>query len=373
MVKSLLHACMAVALLLSLWHDCSAQRRSAAVITGHLLDAGSREPIPNVNVFLSSTTIGTSSDSSGMFTIRNIPYGMFDLVVSHVGYEHRVIPVRIVGADSLHFEFSINQALLATPPVEINAGRDDGWNLNLRRFLTIFIGETEHSDECIILNPEVLKFRVAHDTLLARTDSILRIENRALGYMLKIVLREFVWNTEKDYGHYLISSFFDSLHPRDETERSTWEKNRMVAYRGSLKEFLHSLCEGTTDAEGFTIFSGPPGKLLEGRGHRVIAEELSLQPQTGTPFLRLQFPGLLRVEYGRRANESYDRDYTAGGLRFHERVRPTGVDDVNSASVIALNKPFALIDSLGNLLDPLSLDVAGRWKKSRVAELLPTY
>ena len=59
-------------------------------IYGVVLDAESRSPLVNVNVFLGNTKIGTVTDARGAFTLTGIPSGRYDLVFSRVGYE-RVI------------------------------------------------------------------------------------------------------------------------------------------------------------------------------------------------------------------------------------------------------------------------------------------
>ncbi|MBF8297303.1 MAG: hypothetical protein HW389_3848 [Bacteroidetes bacterium] len=68
---------------------CQTQQHRNSVF-GVVLDAESRSPIVNVNVFLSNTKIGTGTDARGAFTLTGIPSGRYDLVFSRVGYE-RVI------------------------------------------------------------------------------------------------------------------------------------------------------------------------------------------------------------------------------------------------------------------------------------------
>lgn len=63
-----------------------AQEPSRVTIRGKVIDAGTREPIPNVNVLLKGTTWRTSTDDEGVFAIRNIPSGKYTLEFSHVNY-----------------------------------------------------------------------------------------------------------------------------------------------------------------------------------------------------------------------------------------------------------------------------------------------
>jgi TonB-linked SusC/RagA family outer membrane protein len=71
-----------------------APRESAQqnVITGKVTDASSGEPLPGVNIVIKGTTIGTTSDINGKFTI-SVPNQDAVLVFSFVGYVTAEIPV----------------------------------------------------------------------------------------------------------------------------------------------------------------------------------------------------------------------------------------------------------------------------------------
>ncbi len=348
-------SCLLV-LSVTLYSDMAAQQTVKSIITGRVRDAENGEPLVSVNVYLSFTTIGTSTDSAGAFAITNIPPGEFDLIASRIGYERRVMPIKIVVRDSMHYEIALIPQMLKAPEVEVMAENPREWKENLERFVKAFIGETEHSSRCSILNPEVLSFHRENDTLIARSDSVLQIDNEALGYRVYVVLKEFVWNTEMDYGHYLIYPFFQSKQPHEAKEQQRWEENREKAYKGSLKHFLHSLYAGNATDEMFTIFAGSLKKLAGGQGHRVSPDQLNLEPMTGTPFKTLQFPDHLRIDYG----------HPGLGLTLFSV-------DLSSASIITLPHSFTMIDSLGNVIDPLSIELSGRWEKNRLAELLPMH
>lgn len=44
-------------------------------ISGSVVDASTKQPLPSVNVFLAGTTLGTGSDVEGRFEIKNVPLG----------------------------------------------------------------------------------------------------------------------------------------------------------------------------------------------------------------------------------------------------------------------------------------------------------
>ena len=325
------------------------QQETKGAISGVASDSATGTPVENANVFLSFTTIGASTGLDGSFHLINVPFGAYDLVVSRGGYEREVINIRIVDCETLHYDIRLKPRVLQEEGVNIIAESPEGWRENLERFVRAFVGTTDNADQCRILNPEVLDFRFDHrtDTLIAKTDSVLRIENKALGYRLFILLSSFVWNVRQDYGHYLHYPRLETLPPRDSQELSQWRENRLQSFCGSLKHFLRTLYTGTTEEEKFVIFSGPLKSLVHGDGHRVAQDDVTIE--NGTPFKTLLFPEYLKVEYRGRA---YTRDRVA-------------------ISFVTLRQAFALIDKRGNLLDPLSVEISGSWSYDRVADLLP--
>ena len=56
-------------------------------ISGILFDKKTKEPIPNVNIYISNTTWGTTSNSDGTFKISSIFPGSHEIVFSMIGYE----------------------------------------------------------------------------------------------------------------------------------------------------------------------------------------------------------------------------------------------------------------------------------------------
>ncbi|HOH07516.1 MAG TPA: TonB-dependent receptor, partial [bacterium] len=55
-------------------------------ISGRVIDARSREPIPGANVMIQGTVLGVNSDAEGRFSINSLAPGNYELRVSAVGY-----------------------------------------------------------------------------------------------------------------------------------------------------------------------------------------------------------------------------------------------------------------------------------------------
>jgi ferric enterobactin receptor len=58
-----------------------------AIIAGIVLDKESGKALPFANVFFDQTTMGTASDEKGLFKIKNIPPGSYNLAVTVMGYK----------------------------------------------------------------------------------------------------------------------------------------------------------------------------------------------------------------------------------------------------------------------------------------------
>lgn len=62
-------------------------RKSDANIIGHILDKKTKEHLPYITITLKGTTIGTVTDVTGHYFLKNLPEGNFVLEVSSVGYK----------------------------------------------------------------------------------------------------------------------------------------------------------------------------------------------------------------------------------------------------------------------------------------------
>ncbi|HTR98364.1 MAG TPA: hypothetical protein VML00_01370, partial [Bacteroidota bacterium] len=217
------------------------------------------------------------------------------------------------------------------------------WERDCVAFQKAFIGPGECAEGCRLLNPWVIEFSRRGDTLVARSDSLVWMENVALGYRMCGLIRTFAWDLAADRGDWLVHMLFSELPPESPDERLEWNAHRRRLYGGSLAHFLRACVHGRVEREGFEVRSGE--RLQFNARWRVVPGDsmhMSLHP--GTRSLELRYPRWLRV------------DAPAYGWN-HAFVRVEG--------------PYALVDSTGALENPLSLKLAGRWADDRVGSLLP--
>ena len=77
-----------------------AQQPALGRVTGTVLDSASGRPLSAVQVSLSGTRYGASSNDEGRFTIAGVPYGTYTVETRRVGYAARRVPNVVVSATS---------------------------------------------------------------------------------------------------------------------------------------------------------------------------------------------------------------------------------------------------------------------------------
>ena len=98
---------------------------SDANIVGHIIDKKSGEHLPFINVFLQGTTIGTVSDGTGHYYLKNLPEGKFTLVMKSVGF--KTIEKEIVSkkGKTLEINFQTEEDAVSLDGVVVSANRNE--------------------------------------------------------------------------------------------------------------------------------------------------------------------------------------------------------------------------------------------------------
>ena len=60
---------------------------SDANIYGHVIDKEFKEHMAGVTIFLKGTTIGTTTDDTGHYYLKNLPEGTFTVVMKYIGFK----------------------------------------------------------------------------------------------------------------------------------------------------------------------------------------------------------------------------------------------------------------------------------------------
>ena len=95
---------------------------TVGVLTGEVLDAQTKEPIPSANVIIVGTTIGAATDINGMFRIPNVPVGIYAVRASVIGYRSNVRSDVVVSvARPFEIRFEMLEASIELGEVTVSA------------------------------------------------------------------------------------------------------------------------------------------------------------------------------------------------------------------------------------------------------------
>lgn len=224
------------------------------LVKGKVIDKNTKVPLAGASVFAQNTTIGEASDAEGNFSIR-LPVGGYSLVTTFTGYETESIRVNASSKnDSLLFELNPEEKSLEAVTISITTEVKDGWEKYGTFFTDHFIGQTNFSKQCVIKNPEVLHFYFSkkRNRLKVLAKEPLIVDNFSLGYTLKFAIDSFINDYETKTNLFIGYPLFEEMQGTPE-QHETWNKNRAIAYKGSLLQFMRSLYHHTLEEDGFEI------------------------------------------------------------------------------------------------------------------------
>ena len=226
-------------------------------IYGTVLDGDTKKPIIGASVYFNNTTIGTSTNINGQFSIDIKNKIKTPLVISNIGYitsQETVFPAN----KQLIFYLYESNNLLEEAVINTN----DGWSrkIKMKEFLKHFLGETKNGKACEVLNKEeiLLRFNKAKKRLTAKAVVPIIIKNHNLGFLISVQLNNF----EVNYSfisknnkrrvfyntYYTSTNFFKSI---DDSPKTL--KKRKRAYNGSLLHFMRALAKNKLLKNGYKI------------------------------------------------------------------------------------------------------------------------
>ncbi len=221
-------------------------------VRGIVLDSASREPLGAASVFCQNTTLGTTTNKEGAFSL-DLKSGGYDLIFTYTGYQTQT--VRITGNQGpLEILMLKEDKSLGEVVIKSSNEVKDGWQKYGKFFVENFIGATPNSSKCELLNPEVLKFyflKRSNKLRVLATEPIL-IANHALGYNLRYQLDSFVYHYNTDINLYRGYCLYTEMEG-DDSLRRVWKANRARAYEGSKLQFMRSYYDSTVIEDGWIV------------------------------------------------------------------------------------------------------------------------
>ena len=98
---------------------------SDANVFGHVLDKETGEHLPFITVVLKGTTIGTTTDNSGHYFLKNLPEGRFTLEYKYLGYKTVSKAVELKKGKTQEINIEMEEDKIALEGVVVSANRSE--------------------------------------------------------------------------------------------------------------------------------------------------------------------------------------------------------------------------------------------------------
>ena len=229
-------------------------------ISGVVFDGITEKPLEGASVYFDNTTIGTTSDSNGEFTIEYHKELKTPLVVSFVGYQ---TSINENYSKDTKFKIYLYESSIVLNEITIDPNDDWSKDLKLKEFKKHYLGESKNGKACKLLNEEdiLLKYNKKTKKLTAKAKGPVYIRNENLKYLILVELQHFEVNyshVSKNKKHlnlayisYSGNSFFQSLQKNPNT---IIKDIRKKTYLGSTLHFMRALSTNQLEKEGYSIY-----------------------------------------------------------------------------------------------------------------------
>ncbi|TCD07148.1 carboxypeptidase-like regulatory domain-containing protein [Pedobacter frigidisoli] len=252
------------------------------ILSGTIKDKRN-QPLPGTGVYVSDYKIATSTDDQGNYILKLKP-GNYNILVQLIGFKALNKNV-IISDKNINLDFTLEEN--TTQLSEVTIKPDPNRLSYLNTFKTYFIGLTENAQKCKILNSDVLRFDYDREKslLTVQTEEFLIIENKALGYKIKYLVKEFQYDYRAGIVYYEGYPTYEDL-PGTENQKKKWSEKRQEAFNGSSQQFFNALFNGTSQKDGFII-----NKLIRNQAEEDLADSIAESQVGGLTSPRLLLPG----------------------------------------------------------------------------------
>lgn len=347
----------------------SLAQTATVTLTGTVTDEKTGEPLPFANVYINNSSIGTTTNEKGTYVLANLPIGNLDVAVSYLGYApiKQTLRFEKPGRKTVVFKMRSGMELEG---VVIYSKKSKKREQRLKIITRELLGAGPFSKLCKILNPDVLRISMEDDGhLMAQSTSPLKIENRALGYMVYQDLYDFDFYEGKVF--YGGNTRFELLTPKNEEEKNLWRSNQKKAYQGSLKELLTSMVTDSLRENGFRVFQEMPDSL---RRFHTVRPVNGLNPIKNHLHVRIdEIRGAQLIRPGELETERL----VVSGTKLevfntNKRGRSPYTDMGYAYTLVTMPQGYIVISPQGWVIMPMGFEIAGDLGNDRFANLLPS-
>lgn len=100
-------------------------KQTDANISGHTVDKNTNEHLGFISISVTGTTIGTSTDATGHFYLKNLPVGEYTIVASAVGYKRQSHKIKLIKGKTIEVNFELEEDAIMLDNVVVSANRHE--------------------------------------------------------------------------------------------------------------------------------------------------------------------------------------------------------------------------------------------------------
>lgn len=339
-----------------------------------LVDKSTKKPISDAHLFISNSSIGTTSDSQGNCKLHIPSSKNHSLVISHVSYETLILEAENFPSLINGIVINMTSNGIDLNEVMITAKRGSKWKRNFKRFKQTLLGDDIAASQCTILNPEVLRFEEEGGTFTASATELLRIDNDYLGYEILFHLESLIIQEDGSRFYKGMGQFYE----KEKTLDNKRQKRREKSYLNSTAHFLRSLLES------------PDAGILQQKGYQV---SIALYDK-GT-FLDLAYPapkdlykaddiqGLYQLHFSEfltinhldilQTTEGATVSISGAEQQKFGSDRTQSISQTKEATISRIYKisRYLLFDQNGNIINKSDVREYNYWAEQRLATTLP--
>jgi hypothetical protein len=334
------------------------------IIQGKVINEVTGKPLQGTSIYFNNTTIGTSTNADGRFSLPLPEIENAELIISSVGYQRLVykpeaatIQNKTIVFKLVQKEEELKDILILTDAVR-------------KKYLAIFerefLGITEEASHSNIQNKKDIYFTSgdSKNSFKAYSDTPLTIINKMLGYKVSFELVEFFYDQQNGRTSYYGYTRFDEMG-----DKNRWVKNRKRCYYGSTMHFYRSLIGNHLQLEGYKVYiikplhtdPSKPQQNME-MAAEVTAAQIITADSSNSNNYNVTIAGKMMVQYGR---EPASKNYLIKNTFIQGNI-PTGFRSyiTSTAPVISLNRE-------GIINNPINVLYGGYWIYEKAANMLP--
>ncbi len=230
----------------------------AQTLTGTIYDAKTKQPIPEVFVYLDGTSIHTITNARGEFNLVVGKRINTKLILHHISYQ----PVVVLNPfEKLSDKFYLEEMANSLTAVVIEADQISR-EKKMKAFREQFLGQTISGKSCKILNEDDIRliYRADSKTLVASSNKPIIIRNSYLGYEVLFTLVDFriKYHTETLNSEDIQQTYFAGVSAFTDisSNRKRIKDRRDNVYKTSSAYFFKNFVNHTLDSANYRVFNG---------------------------------------------------------------------------------------------------------------------